>query len=114
MNQQQHESQQEPSGSNNTKNSSETAADFNFLIQNDDDPYAILNVSQNANLEEIQKSYKLLSRSFHPDKQPPGPQREAAQKYFIQLKGSYDILVDPVLIKKESIQSLSFLFHFKL
>jgi hypothetical protein len=97
MNQQQHESQQEPSGSNNTKNSSETAADFNFLIQNDDDPYAILNVSQNANLEEIQKSYKLLSRSFHPDKQPPGPQREAAQKYFIQLKGSYDILVDPVL-----------------
>jgi curved DNA-binding protein CbpA len=69
----------------------------NYSIQHENDPYAILNVSQHANLEEIQKSYKLLSRSFHPDKQPQGPLRDAAQKYFIQLKASYDILMDPVV-----------------
>ncbi len=58
-------------------------------------PYSILNVSNHASIEEIQKSYKLLSRSFHPDKQPV-QSREKAQQYFIQLKSAYDILMDPV------------------
>jgi len=61
------------------------------------DPYAILNISSNASMEEIQKGYKILSRSFHPDKQPIGDKRDQAQQYFILLKGAYDILMDPVL-----------------
>lgn len=61
-------------------------------------PYAVLNISPNASTEEIQKSYKSLSRSFHPDKQPPGgDNRDLAQTYFIQFKSSYDILMDPIL-----------------
>lgn len=60
-------------------------------------PYAVLNISPNASTDEIQKSYKSLSRSFHPDKQPPGENRDIAQKYFIQFKSSYDILMDPIL-----------------
>jgi curved DNA-binding protein CbpA len=91
--QEQQEQEQEPKNSNqDTFNN-----DNDLIIQKEQDPYSILNVSQHANLEEIQKSYKLLSRSFHPDKQPPGIRRDAAQKYFIQLKASYDILMDPVL-----------------
>jgi curved DNA-binding protein CbpA len=58
-------------------------------------PYSILNIPNNASIEEIQKSYKLLSRSFHPDKQVQN--REEAQQYFIKLKGAYDILIDPIL-----------------
>ena len=54
-------------------------------------PYAILNTSNNASIEDIQKSYKLLSRSFHPDKQPV-QNRDQAQQFFIRLKGAYDIL----------------------
>lgn len=92
------DSKEEP----NHHSEQETGNDFasynnDYSIQHENDPYAILNVSKHANLEEIQKSYKLLSRSFHPDKQPQGPLRDAAQKYFIQLKASYDILMDPVL-----------------
>ena len=63
----------------------------------DINPYAVLNISPDANTEAIQKSYKSLSRSFHPDKQPPGKNRDIAQQYFVQLKASYDILNDPVL-----------------
>ncbi len=60
-------------------------------------PYAVLNLTTNANNDEIQKAYKTLSRSFHPDKQPPGNNRDIAQQYFVQFKASYDILIDPVL-----------------
>lgn len=69
----------------------------NESVNEIEDPYAVLNVSRRASLEDIQKCYKLLSRTFHPDKQPPGPFRDAAQQNFIRLKSSYDILVDPVL-----------------
>jgi len=62
------------------------------------DPYTLLNVSKNATEEEIQKSYKHCSRSFHPDKQPPIPEKQqVAQEVFVQFKNAYDILLDPVL-----------------
>jgi curved DNA-binding protein CbpA len=64
--------------------------------QQEYNPYAILNTSKYASIEDIQKSYKLLSRSFHPDKQPI-QNRNEAQQYFIQLKEAYDILMDPTL-----------------
>ncbi len=62
-----------------------------------EDPYSILNLSNRASIDEIKASYKLLSRAFHPDKQPIGEHRENAQQYFIQLRASYDILIDPAL-----------------
>lgn len=52
------------------------------------DPYAILKVEHDADEETIQRSYKRLSRTFHPDKQPPGPAREAAQEVFISFKNA--------------------------
>eukprot|EP00521_Asterionellopsis_glacialis_P010014 CAMPEP_0195289384 /NCGR_PEP_ID=MMETSP0707-20130614/5683_1 /TAXON_ID=33640 /ORGANISM="Asterionellopsis glacialis, Strain CCMP134" /LENGTH=649 /DNA_ID=CAMNT_0040349377 /DNA_START=109 /DNA_END=2058 /DNA_ORIENTATION=- len=60
------------------------------------DPYATLNVDRNASDESIQRSYKILSRAFHPDKQPPGEARESAQEVFISFKNAYDILTDSV------------------
>lgn len=61
------------------------------------DPYAILNVSKDASDGTIQGSYKNLSRNFHPDKQPPGPSRDAAQEVFVSFKNAHEILTDPVL-----------------
>ena len=60
------------------------------------DPYAVLNIDRDASDEAIQKSYKLLSRSFHPDKHAPGPSRDAAQEVFVQFKNAHDLLTDPV------------------
>jgi curved DNA-binding protein CbpA len=89
------------SNSSNNNSNEKSNSEENPQQQEDDrvnntvDPYAILNISTNASIKEIEKSYKLLSRSFHPDKQP-NSNRDQAQEYFVQLKGAYDILTDPV------------------
>ena len=53
-------------------------------------PYAILNLSQNSlnkiSDESIRDSYKRLSRLLHPDKRPPGKERDDAQELFIELQ----------------------------
>lgn len=61
------------------------------------DPYGVLNLATHATLDDIQRSYKHLSRAFHPDKQPPGLKREEAQTAFVDFKVAHDILTDPVL-----------------
>ena len=53
--------------------SSGTSAHNDALIN----PYTVLNISSDATSEEIQNSFRLLSRSFHPDKQQ-GKNREIA------------------------------------
>jgi DnaJ-class molecular chaperone len=40
-----------------------------ILIMNQN-PYSILNISEDATYEEIKDSYLHLSRNLHPDKQP--------------------------------------------
>ena len=60
-------------------------------------PYAVLAVAPSATLDDIQRSYKHLSRAFHPDKQPDPKRREEAQATFVEFKVAHDILVDPVL-----------------
>ena len=62
-----------------------------------DDPYAILKVDRDASDGMIQSSYKTLSRTFHPDKHPPGSTRDAAQQVFVKFKNAHDLLMDPVL-----------------
>jgi hypothetical protein len=54
-------------------------------------PYAVLNLPQQQQSSaavcdnRIRDSYKRLSRLFHPDKHPPGKQRDDAQELFIEL-----------------------------
>eukprot|EP00804_Cyclotella_cryptica_P021781 CCRYP_000775-RA/>CCRYP_000775-RA protein AED:0.24 eAED:0.24 QI:250/1/1/1/1/1/2/2392/748 len=47
--------------------------------------------------DEIRDAYKRLSRHLHPDKFPPGREREDAQEIFTELMNAYEILSDPVL-----------------
>ena len=58
-------------------------------------PYAVLNLSQTSSNEKQQRvvtedkirdSYKRLSRLLHPDKRPPGKERDDAQELFIELQ----------------------------
>ena len=64
------------------------------------DLYALLNVSSSATEEEIQKSFKALSNSYHPDKLQSSyspEDREHIQHIFLEIKRAKDILIDPVL-----------------
>ena len=58
------------------------------------DYYALLNVRRNGSIEEIQRSYKELSRTFHPDKQQQ--QSSTDTSFFVQFKEAFDILSDPI------------------
>ncbi|KAL9188437.1 hypothetical protein ACHAXT_006815 [Thalassiosira profunda] len=66
-------------------------------------PYAVLNLPCSGgdvppiNDEQIRNAYRRLSRLLHPDKRPPGQEREDAQSVFIELQHAYETLVDPVL-----------------
>jgi len=64
------------------------------------DLYALLNLTSTASEEEIQKSFKALSNSYHPDKLRPTfstEDRENIQHIFLEIKRAKDILIDPVL-----------------
>ncbi|KAL7542584.1 hypothetical protein ACHAXR_012102 [Thalassiosira sp. AJA248-18] len=67
-------------------------------------PYAVLNLppssgenNQPISDDKVRDSYKRLSRLLHPDKRPPGKEREDAQEIFIELQHAYETLVDPAL-----------------
>ena len=55
------------------------------------DYYSILGVSRSATTEEIQRSYRKLARTYHPDvnKDP------AAEERFKEISEAYDVLSDP-------------------
>ena len=99
----------EDSNDNNNDNDAVASVSKDAYIN----PYGVLNIAPSAKIDEIQKSYKTLSRSFHPDKQPPGNNRDIAQQYFVQFKYSYDILIDPVLrlsYDNHGMEGVAFLF----
>ena len=66
--------------------------------------YSILNLSRDANQEEIHRSYRSLSTTFHPDKIQRRPiadgetlDTEEIQETFLRFKKAHDVLIDPVL-----------------
>jgi DnaJ-class molecular chaperone len=56
------------------------------------DYYNILGVSRSCSSNEIQSSYRKLSKIFHPDKNQNNPQ---AQEKFVQISTAYQVLIDP-------------------
>ncbi|BFZ00647.1 hypothetical protein BsWGS_03685 [Bradybaena similaris] len=58
------------------------------------DYYKILGVKRNAKKKEILKAYRLLAMKWHPDKHE-GPEKEKAQKVFIDLAAAKEVLTDP-------------------
>ena len=70
------------------------------VTDNKMDPYALLNVSKDANDVELREAYKLGSRAFHPDKvkrRLNPDSMEDAEEPFLRLKEAYDILSNPVM-----------------
>jgi hypothetical protein len=62
------------------------------------DLYSILKLDRDASEEEIHRSYRTLSTTFHPDKLPPSDSsREEIQQTFLDLKSAHEVLIDPVL-----------------
>ncbi|ORX82558.1 heat shock protein DnaJ family protein [Anaeromyces robustus] len=56
-----------------------------------EDYYTILNVKRHATKQEIRKSYKKLSRKYHPDKNPGDKE---AEKKFLKITEAYEVLMD--------------------
>lgn len=57
------------------------------------DPYEVLGVERNSNLEQIKSAYRNLARKLHPDKSDLS-EEEAGVK-FIELNKAFNILKDP-------------------
>ena len=59
------------------------------------DPYAVLNVPQNASQEEIKKAYRELANKYHPDKvlHLGDEFRELAEKRFKEIEKAYRELI---------------------
>ncbi len=57
-----------------------------------DDPYDILGVSRTATQAEIQKAYRKLAKSHHPDLNPGDA---SAEEHFKAASGAYQLLKDP-------------------
>ena len=56
------------------------------------DLYEILEVSRDASMDEIKRSYRRLARECHPDANPDDPEAEAR---FKELAAAYEVLSDP-------------------
>ena len=54
------------------------------------DPYSILGVSRDASDEEIKKSYRKLSRKYHPDANINNPNKDQAEEKFKEIQQAYD------------------------
>lgn len=59
------------------------------------DLYAVLGVRRDATAPAIRRAYKELSLRVHPDKQPAGAKRDAAEALFKELSAAYETLSDP-------------------
>jgi len=56
-------------------------------------PYEVLGISSNADLEEIKKAYRELSRKYHPDSYAGNPLASLAEEKFKQVQEAYDTIM---------------------
>ncbi|KAL0268402.1 UNVERIFIED_CONTAM: hypothetical protein PYX00_010358 [Menopon gallinae] len=61
----------------------------------EEDFYAFLNISREAQPEEITYAYRRLSKLYHPDKHLDPANKKEAEKLFNKTKRAYEILSDP-------------------
>jgi molecular chaperone DnaJ len=58
------------------------------------DPYEVLGVSRDADMEEIKKAYRKLSRKYHPDANINNPNKKQAEEKFKQVQQAYEAIVN--------------------
>lgn len=56
-------------------------------------PYEVLGISRNANIEEIKRAYRELSRKYHPDSYSGNPLSSLAEEKFKQVQEAYDAIM---------------------
>ncbi|KAI8057315.1 hypothetical protein BDF22DRAFT_670799 [Syncephalis plumigaleata] len=61
------------------------------VAASDKDYYAILGVDRDATAAQIKKSYRRLSKQYHPDKNPGD---KTAEQKFVELANAYEVLSD--------------------
>ncbi len=91
----------------NSQRTHECIDKINKLIKqsNKKDYYKILGVKRSDDKAKIMKAYRKLAHQWHPDKFPDGPDKEKAQKTFIDIAAAKEVLTDPGKI---------YFFHFFL
>ncbi len=57
-------------------------------------PYQILGVSENADMDEIKKAYRKLSRIYHPDANVNNPNKDQAEAKFKEIQSAYQQIVN--------------------
>ena len=57
------------------------------------DPYKILRVSQNADMDDIKKQYRNLCRKYHPDANINNPDKDRAEEKFKEIQAAYHQIV---------------------
>ena len=57
-------------------------------------PYQILGVPESADMDEIKKAYRKLSRIYHPDANVNNPNKEQAEAKFKEIQAAYKQIVD--------------------
>ncbi|KAF9944913.1 DnaJ- protein scj1, partial [Modicella reniformis] len=55
------------------------------------DYYKVLGLTRSASTKDIKKQYKLLSKKYHPDKNPGNKE---AEKNFVEVSAAYEVLSD--------------------
>ena len=58
------------------------------------DPYSVLGVSRDADMDEIKKAYRTLSRKYHPDADINNPNKEQAEEMFKLVQQAYEQIID--------------------
>ena len=76
---------------------------YSFTTQNKPDidipllhHYKLLNINENASMDEIKKSYNILLKQWHPDlyMSKSTKEQEMAQKKFMEIRDAYDIITN--------------------
>ena len=54
------------------------------------DPYKVLNISENASDDEVKKAYRDLARKYHPDNYHDNPLADLAQEKMKEINSAYE------------------------
>ena len=57
------------------------------------DPYRILNISKNADVEEIKKAYRILVKKYHPDRYQNSSLAKEATEKMKEINQAYDMVM---------------------